>query len=234
MSDDDVVFSHLSERGVQRSFPQVMADPAGSKDLPDDIQIAIYQDLLALSTNMQLPHGALKKTADKLKTSRWTVDRIWKRRLDAETPDGVVKAVRKRKKGRVGRKRSVDAAVVNEARMNTPLRNRRTLRHLSEAIGIPNTTLWRLLRDGEIRRVRSSLKPLLNKEKKMARVKWALSKIDPHSLKFSDMMKSGSGWTRPPALLPGEGGTRAFSCRPVEYVRPEGHVPMRRCASAVL
>lgn len=71
--------------------------------------------------------------------------------------------------------------------MNTPLRNRRTIRNTALSIGIPPTTLWDILKRGNIRRVSTTLKPLLTDQNKRNRVEWALSFVDRDSLAFASM-----------------------------------------------
>lgn len=67
--------------------------------MTDDMRVAVYSELISRSANMRLPYGAVKETAEKCKTSPKTVERIWKRRKDANTPERGVAAVRSRKKG---------------------------------------------------------------------------------------------------------------------------------------
>ena len=147
-----------------------MAGTEPSRELSDDSRIAVFQELLAKSTNGKLPKRAVVETAEKFKTSTRTVKRIWQRRKDATSPEEVVDALRSRRKGRCGRPRK-DADAVIDALRAVPLRHRRTLRHAAEATGIAKSTLRRCLKEQEIKRVRPSLKPLLTDEKKIMRLK---------------------------------------------------------------
>lgn len=133
------------------------------KELSDDERIALYQCLLAKSTDMKLPRGFMNETAEKFGVSKRTVQRIWKRRKDAKTETEVVKELRNRRKGRCGRKR-VDVKAVSEALRDVPSEKRRSLRECAEATGFPKSTLWNVLKRGEIGRDGSSKKPLLPDE----------------------------------------------------------------------
>ncbi len=88
---------------------------------------------------------------------------IWKRRLDTDEDVGAISDIRNRKKGRV-RRPSIDAKIVTDDLVSVPARHRQTLRHPSAATGFSISTLWRVLKRGEIRSVSNKMKPLLTEE----------------------------------------------------------------------
>ena len=63
---------------------------------------------------------------------------------------------------------------------NIPLNRRGTLRSLSCASGIPKTTLFRKLKERKLlKRVSSTVKPLLTDRNKIDRLKFCLSYVKP-------------------------------------------------------
>ena len=98
----------------------------------------------------------------------------------------MISAIRNRKKGRVGRP-SIDAKIVNDALVPVLAQHRQTLRHASAATGFSISTLLRVLKRGEIRRVRNNMKPFLTEENKLDRVRWALFMICGQTLVFASM-----------------------------------------------
>lgn len=77
--------------------------------------------------------------------------------------------------------------MVNERLRNTPLRNRKTLRDAAAAVGVPPTTLWKVLKREEIKCVSSTVRPLLTDKNKITRLVWALSWIDRDTMRFDVM-----------------------------------------------
>jgi hypothetical protein len=63
-----------------------------------------------------------------------------------------------------------------------PLSKRQTLRHTAAALGIPATTFHHFVKAGEVVRHTSALKPVLTEENMVARVEYALNKINPATL----------------------------------------------------
>ena len=69
---------------------------------------------------------------------------------------------------------------------NVPFNRRSTIRSLAYAIDIPRSTLFRILKEGTIKRINSTLKPLLTPTNKIARLQFSLKFVRPNGL-FHDM-----------------------------------------------
>lgn len=165
-------------------------------ELDDDGRLAVYHELLMRTTrvhtpgataweSMQLPRGAIPETATMFDVSVSTVKRIWGRRMETNTSQEVVAALKNRK-GNCARHR-VDPELVNQAMVSVPYSNRKTLRAVAEATGFAKSTLWVDLQRKQIRRVSNSLKPFLSAKHKMAPLRWALSFVDRQSLSLASM-----------------------------------------------
>ena len=66
-----------------------------------------------------------------------------------------------------------------------PLRLRSTLRSMAHAIQEPKTTVYRIFKEGMLKRVSNSLKPLLKGDNYRRRIEFALSFVDRNSLEVS-------------------------------------------------
>lgn len=156
------------------------------KELTDDERLAVYHDLLAVVRDGRIPKGAFMTTAAKFGVYWKTVSRIWKRQSTAGNSLDVVHAIKKDRKGKCGRKR-VDAKSVNDALRAVPFSRRGTLRDCAEATGFKKSTLWDVLKRGEIDRISNTLKPVLTEKNKIERIRWAVSFIHPRTLMFEGM-----------------------------------------------
>ncbi len=63
-------------------------------------------------------------------------------------------------------RRRVDREQINEVLRNSPLRNRKTIRDAAAVTGFVPSTLWNVLKRGDICRVSNTVKPLLTEENK--------------------------------------------------------------------
>ena len=156
------------------------------KDYTNAQRWAVYNVLLQKSVNGKLGKITTKEVSNLLSINIRTVQRIWKTAKD--TPAGVLVDVSQRRKKKCGRKKiPIDIQKI----IDIPLHRRTTLRTLAEALGISYTTLYRRVKEGLIRRHSNALKPHLKEENKVARLRFCLSMLDPHSLnhepKFIDM-----------------------------------------------
>ncbi len=148
--------------------------------------MALNARLLSRSVNSKLPYGSIKAAAQEFNIHLRTVNRIWKRRSDADEDVGPISAMMNRIKDPVCRP-SIDAKIVNDALVFVPVRNRQTLCNESAATEFSISTLWRMLKPAEIRRVSNKMKPLLSVENKLDRVRWALLMNFPQTLVFESM-----------------------------------------------
>ena len=157
-----------------------------NKELSDDACIAACSEMLAVSVNMKLPRGTYAKVADKYGVSERTMESIWSKRAAGDTVEDVMCALRSKKPGNRGGPR-IDEDALNEALRNTPLRKRKTFRHASASTGYPRSTIHRALQRGELRRKKSTLKPIVTDKNKIARLKWCLNFIDERIKAFHSM-----------------------------------------------
>lgn len=68
-----------------------------------------------------------------------------------------------------------------------PFNRRSTIRSLSFSSDIPRSTLFRIFKEGtQLKRITSTVKPLLTEQNKLARIKFCLSKVKPNGF-FEDM-----------------------------------------------
>ncbi|KAG6613953.1 Small conductance calcium-activated potassium channel protein [Phytophthora cinnamomi] len=146
----------------------------------------------------RLPRAVITAAADKYQVHRNTVSRVWnlmKAALDAgASTDVVMKQVLSKKRGNCGRKKKDYSAALERVKQ-LPLNQRGSLRALSSAVGVPRTTLFRLLRSedtasssadtaqqetSEVKpTVANVIKPALSDRNKRDRLRFCLSKMQP-------------------------------------------------------
>lgn len=86
--------------------------------------------------------------------------------------------VSRRLHGRVGRKKNhFDVNKVSEV----PLHRRTSIRSLAKAMTVPQTTLYRRIKEGDIRPHMNAVKPYLTEEGKKARLRFCFSMLEPIS-----------------------------------------------------
>ena len=101
-----------------------------------------------------------------------------------------------RKKGS-GRKRKWTSEDIQAAMKEVSFSQRRTLASLSEAIGVPKSSLYRMLRLGDINRHSSSIRPILTAENIQTRIDYCALFVDPSCRLFShllDMVHMDEKW----------------------------------------
>ncbi|RLN61112.1 hypothetical protein BBP00_00005623 [Phytophthora kernoviae] len=152
----------------------------------------------------RLPRSAITAAADKFKVHRNTASRIWnlmKPALDrGAVAEAMTVSVLSRKRGNCGRKKK-DYSAEMERVKQLPADQRGSLRALSSAVGVPRTTLFRLLRDKETMSepgdqgnpacsvkltITDTIKPPLSEKNKRERLRFCYSKLRPNGL-FDDM-----------------------------------------------
>ena len=69
------------------------------------------------------------------------------------------------------------------------MRRRQTVRSLSAAIGVTKSTLHRMLKREEIKRVSNRLKPLLTPENETQRVQFVMDQISAQNGEFINLSK---------------------------------------------
>ena len=102
-----------------------------------------------LSTNGKIAHGALEVVAKQFGRNRSTVSRIWERACKTSLSGKLnVRSLSKNS----GRPLKYDRVAVVEAIKDVPLRKRKKLRSLSNALGMPLGTIHRMMSEEIIRR----------------------------------------------------------------------------------
>ncbi|XP_074314285.1 uncharacterized protein LOC141649494 [Silene latifolia] len=141
--------------------------------LTDDQRLKVYQAVLEKSHGGKLKKKMTTEVSNIFSVPIRTVQRIWKL---GRSNGGDVKSKKKKRCGHP--KLQVDISRL----MEIPLRKRTTLLSLSEALGVSHTVLYRLIKEGLIRRHSSTLKPYLKDDQKRARLQFCLSMLDQTSM----------------------------------------------------
>ncbi|GMF33219.1 unnamed protein product [Phytophthora fragariaefolia] len=203
----------MAEPGALQSTPPVVAERSESPsqgrrkpNMTDEERLRMAEFLLKHSQgDARLPRAVITAAADKFQVHRNTVSRVWnlmKAALDAgATTDVVMKQVLSKKRGNCGRKKKDYTAALEQVKQ-LPLNQRGSLRALSSAVGVPRTTLYRLLRDEDAASssansqaesssdakptVASLIKPPLSDKNRVDRLRFCLSKMQPNRV-FDNM-----------------------------------------------
>ena len=147
-----------------------MVDSTGSRELKESDRCAICHDLLEKWSGNHFPYATIKSLADKYGVSRTTVRRYWNMGRAANGSEHVADAVKSRKTGRVGRKRT-PVEVMHKALKALPKRRRRTYRHAAKASGISVGALWNAFRRGDLKRTASKISITLHETSLLTRLK---------------------------------------------------------------
>ncbi|KAG6977402.1 hypothetical protein JG688_00000396 [Phytophthora aleatoria] len=211
MSDPSV---HLTDTELpdNASYPPELRQDDKRRHKPnltDDQRLMMADFLLKHSQGeARLPRSVITAAADKFEVHRNTVSRIWnlmKAAMDVGAPtDVVMNQVLSKKRGNCGRKKK-DYSAALELVKQLPLSQRGSLRALSSAVGVPRTTLFRLLRNEDSAgnpvntpddqqdsssdakpKIANAIKPALSDKNKRERLKLCLDKMQPNGV-FDDM-----------------------------------------------
>ena len=136
--------------------------------------------------NGKLGINALAKAAQTFGLKKGGVRHRWRVHKSAIVSPGKFKLDLKHKKG-AGRPRKMKLSELQQKVKAVPFRYRQTLRSLSAQVGIPTTTLHRLLKEGSLKKTRSAVKPTLTDANKVQRVSYCESFIESDGC-FSDML----------------------------------------------
>ena len=171
-----------------------MVDVAASKEKGPELTLsdrkAIYYLLDAKLIGKVLPRGSFSACAELFPCAPRTIARVWKeinervmehkanKENDNAQDDTLPDSLFDNRKKSCGRKRKWDREAVKRDIKLIPLKQRRTFRLLEPAIGIPMTTIRRILKEEDIlKRHTVRLKPKLNDENMKKRLSYALSQI---------------------------------------------------------
>jgi len=134
---------------------------------PDETR---YQICMFLSQRLnrdgKLRKTALAETAEAFGRKKESVRHLWRKHKKAIVNPHKFKLDLKRKMG-TGRKRLIEVSDVMKRVKAVPFRYRQTYRSLSSQVGIPKTTLYRLMKSGILQKSRSAVKPMLTEASKV-------------------------------------------------------------------
>jgi hypothetical protein len=152
------------------------------KDMTKEISTLVFQTLLARSKNGKLGKKYTTHATEQFGISIRSTQKLW-RRGKTHLGQGIPVNVASRKRGRVGRKK---IPVDLECLRNVPLKDRMTLEHAKEVLGISKSTLHRYLQQGLLRHHSNIIKPHLTDGNKMSRLRWAVQMVDQGSRSCGD------------------------------------------------
>ena len=137
------------------------------KHLTKEQRQGILEKLLQQMKENKLKHGAINEVATAFRVSRLTVSRVWHAAQTQYREGKICADVSSKRKERCGRKPKDYSNNLAQIK-NTPL-NRR---------GIPKSTLLDIFKSGKyIKRISSTVKPILTDKNKMDRLEFCLSKV---------------------------------------------------------
>eukprot|EP00171_Calliarthron_tuberculosum_P000550 IDg550t1 len=131
--------------------------------------------------------GAIDAAMEHFPFKSTQIKHIWKLARDAAVDPNIRVDFTTNKKGNSGRKPKYSRENVMAAIAQTPLSQRRTLRGLSNATSIPRSTLGAMRQKGWFLRHSSAVKPYLTDANKLARLKFAMSFVNPRTQRFDAM-----------------------------------------------
>jgi hypothetical protein len=164
-----------------------MAPPVAGvkrKDASEHVQNHVYQELLRRSRNGVLPRNATTEVAATFDLHIRTVQRIW---AEGKSFDQGTMVSFASKRSRCGRK---PTPINYDLLRNVPLKDRTTLEDACNVLGVCKKTLLKNLREGNVRRHTSSIKPHLTDENKKARLQWCVDMHEHESLHDNPRFKS--------------------------------------------
>ena len=135
-----------------------------------------------------LKRGVVQEAAKSFGCDRGTVSRFWRETCDKlasqnKSLDDVASDTLFFAGNGIQRRKGVCKYSRDELRKTVsalPFSQRQTIRELSSRIGVPTTTVHRMIwKEGFLRRISSHVKPVLTEENKVARVLYALDEVYP-------------------------------------------------------
>jgi hypothetical protein len=172
---------NVQHLGSQEETPNITSTRS---DTPNDIIKSVISAIIDESNNingeMVPARGALTRAAKTFNVSKNVVSRIWSTAKSNHNNQSVLayRASPKKK----GRKKYLHLKYnrdeVEEEIKKLPPKDRKTIRSMSSALGIPTTTIHRMYRDDNIvRKINNKLKPYLNDNNKLMRLLYAFEQI---------------------------------------------------------
>nr|ABF93607.1 transposon protein, putative, Mariner sub-class [Oryza sativa Japonica Group] len=201
-ADDDVLVT-LEEIGVDPGQENVQPqfDPFFDSDVDDailvpqenthknvvldnDKQRAIFDAMLVKARKGYLKGHESKEVSAKFSVPIRTVQRIWKKGkscLDQGISVDVASG-----RSRCGRKKKVvDVSCLEDI----SILSRTTIQDVATQLGVSTSKVYRMKKEGAIKRVSSSLDPHLTDQHKIDRLKWCIEMLDPRSVPHNLVFK---------------------------------------------
>jgi hypothetical protein len=124
------------------------------KDLPEDTRVLIVAELRTSTTKSgDLPHGMVSRISERFGVHRRTVNRLWHKSKDTSVP---ITTVVKSQRHLSGRTPKYDAEELQRRIAELPLDQRTSIRVMSRNLGVPVSTVHRLMQKQQIHKYASS------------------------------------------------------------------------------
>ncbi|XP_057517823.1 uncharacterized protein LOC130798740 [Amaranthus tricolor] len=176
--------SSSDEEPQENDAQQIEQQHQRKTRLTNHMRHLILHEMLSLKVSDSLPHGTFVRIANKYGYTPRTIRNIWKRAI--ETKEENKPYVVDSKYKNCGRKRVQVAPNVLESK---PMGERTCIRDVATCLDLAPTTVWRLIRRGEIKAHSNPLHPYLTNANKARRVEWILSLIQEDTIHHHPMYK---------------------------------------------
>ncbi len=143
--------------------------------------------LLEHSFHGLLSNNLVNQACVKFNCHKNTIRRIWRRWRDPNGSNEGLLKVQSFIKTKCGRKQVYDPKELSDRLLKAPYRKRTTIRDMAQAMNVSKDTISRLLKSGVLRRHNTRMKPALKPHHYVKRLKFALSKVHPITMKFDSM-----------------------------------------------
>ncbi|XP_057517048.1 uncharacterized protein LOC130798177 [Amaranthus tricolor] len=150
----------------------------------NELRHLILHEMLSLKVSDSLPHGTFVRIANKYGYTPRSIRNLWKRAI--ETKEENKPYVVDSKYKNCGRKR---VQVLTNVLESKPMGERTCIRDVATCLDLAPTTVWRLIRRGEIKAHSNPLHPYLTDANKARRVEWILSLIQEDTIHHHPMYK---------------------------------------------
>ncbi|KAL6838300.1 hypothetical protein ACP4OV_031899 [Aristida adscensionis] len=154
------------------------------RELTDDKRRELFKALFLRSTKGKLTRKIVTDVAALFSVSTRTVYRIWHLGNQCLKQGENIDVSKKRYN--CGHKEvQIDLNFLHDI----PFSRRTTLDDLSRELHVSKFKVWKLKKQGQIKRHSNSIKPLLKEENKIERLKWCISMLDPTSIHMDPMFR---------------------------------------------
>ncbi|XP_057532677.1 uncharacterized protein LOC130810579 [Amaranthus tricolor] len=176
--------SNYEEEPQEIDAQQIEQQDQRKSRLTNELRHLILHEMLSLKVSDSLPHGTFVRIANKYGYTPRSIRNLWKRAI--ETKEENKPYVVDSKYKNCGRKRVQVPPNVLESK---PMGERTCIRDVATCLDLAPTTVWRLIRRGEIKAHSNPLDPSLTDANKARRVEWILSLIQEDTIHHHPMYK---------------------------------------------